>query len=217
MSREPARTPRVASRRYTSATLTGGVLFGAACFILAVVGELQGVEQFVGSGADHGAVHLAQLAHRGEELACRQPLEELQRIEHDADRTARLAQLAGDVVAADLDDPGIGPHEPDHRTQRGGLAAAVGAHETEARLRRHGQRQVVERERVTEPLDETVDAQRCRDRWGECRSAGHTESKAEIAAQGRARREPGVRADHRARPSSPTIEPDHRAGTSAGR
>lgn len=42
MSREPARPPRVASRRLTSATLTGGVLVGAASILVAVIGEMLG-------------------------------------------------------------------------------------------------------------------------------------------------------------------------------
>ena len=37
---------------------------------------------------------LAQLAHRGEELVGGQPLEQLQRVEHDADRRARAASTS---------------------------------------------------------------------------------------------------------------------------
>jgi len=138
------------------------------------------VTELDGALAHHCRLHLAQLAHRRQELACGQALEQLERVEHDAHRSSRIAELGGDVVPAHLDHARVRPHEPDHRSQRGRLAAAVGADEPEARLRRDGERQVVEGERLAEPLDEPADAQRGREGWGESRSAGHTESKPQI-------------------------------------
>ena len=107
--------------------------------------------------AGNGRIHLAQLAHRGEELARRQPFEELERVEHHADPSTRPAELGGDVVPAHLDETCVGSHEPDHGAQRGRLAAAVGTDQSEAGLGGHGQRQVVDRERFPEPLDEPAD------------------------------------------------------------
>jgi uncharacterized membrane protein len=42
VKRRPARTPRIAGRRLTSATLSVGVALGAVCFLVAGVAELAG-------------------------------------------------------------------------------------------------------------------------------------------------------------------------------
>ena len=45
-----------APRRYTSATLTSGVLLSGLCFVIAVIAEIAGIESLVGDMSDVGAV-----------------------------------------------------------------------------------------------------------------------------------------------------------------
>lgn len=42
--RDPVRTPRVASRRLTSASMTAGVVLSALCFLVAVAAEVAGAD-----------------------------------------------------------------------------------------------------------------------------------------------------------------------------
>ena len=56
MTREPARTPRVAPRRLTSATMTVGVLVSALCFLAAVAAEVAGADAGGGLMSDPAAL-----------------------------------------------------------------------------------------------------------------------------------------------------------------
>ena len=58
----PAGTRETAPGRYTSATLTGGVLAAAACFLVAMVAEVAGVDPGGGEMTDLAAVFDGLLA-----------------------------------------------------------------------------------------------------------------------------------------------------------
>jgi uncharacterized membrane protein len=53
---------RVAPRRATTLTLTAGALVGAACFAVAVVTDLLGVDGSAATGAADGSAFVAELA-----------------------------------------------------------------------------------------------------------------------------------------------------------
>lgn len=87
--------------------------------------EVEYVEELGGALVDLGAGQAAQPSGVAEEFAPGEPFEEPEPLGQDTDPRLDLHRVAPHVVADDLDGALVGPEQPGHHRQGGGLAGPV--------------------------------------------------------------------------------------------
>lgn len=118
--------------------------------------EIQDVEQLGGPLVHLGARQAAQPSRVAEEFTAGEALEEPQPLREHPDPGLHLDRVPPHVVAADLDAAHVGPQQPGHHGERGGLPRAVGAHQADEPA--GGQLQVdpSDRDLLAEPLPQSL-------------------------------------------------------------
>ena len=89
--------------------------------------QVEGAQQVMGASDGLRTPHAPQHAGIHEQLQTGQPVEDLIRLRHNADRALGAVHVAPHVMAQDHGRAGVRHQQPGHHVQRGRLARPVGA------------------------------------------------------------------------------------------